>query len=84
MLGDAREANFRELRKGEVRHSPGPDGTGPLAGELYPGGYYVPSVQVSGLGSIDHRNPERGQLDHDDARPPQVGANGVGAQILAR
>ncbi len=27
---------------------------------------------------------ERGQLDHDDASPKQVRANGVGAQILPR
>ena len=68
----------------ESLHRAGPEDPGPPAGESYPDGYYVPSVQVSGLRSIDHRNPERGQLDHDDARPPQVGANGVGAQILPR
>jgi hypothetical protein len=28
--------------------------------------------------------PERKQLAHDDASPPQVGANGVRAQILPR
>jgi hypothetical protein len=36
------------------------------------------------LGSIDHRNPEREQLDHDDASPAQVGANGVHAKIFPR
>jgi hypothetical protein len=43
--------------------------------------HYLPDAI---LGSIDHRNPERGQLDHDDASPAQVGANRVSAKIFAR
>ena len=34
------------------------------------------------LSSIDHRNPESRQLDHDDASPAQVGANRMRAKIL--
>src|SRR5215217_4729293 len=43
--------------------------------------HYLPDAI---LGSIDHRNPESRQLDHDDARPQQVRANGVRAKIFPR
>jgi hypothetical protein len=33
-------------------------------------------------GSIDHRNLESRQLDHDDASPPQVAAYTVPPKIL--
>ena len=36
------------------------------------------------LGSIDYRNLESRQVDHDDASPQQVGANRVRAKILPR
>ena len=49
-------------------------------------GVRVPMHYLPGpiLRSIDHRNLEKAKLDHDDARPPQVGANGVRPQILPR
>src|SRR5215217_1812097 len=43
--------------------------------------HYLPDAI---LGSIDHRNPESRRLDHDDASPQQVRANGVRAKIFPR
>ena len=42
-------ANFRELRKGEVQHSPGPDGPGPPAAEWPSEGYHVSYVHHANL-----------------------------------
>jgi hypothetical protein len=45
----------------------------------------MPEVDINGVTvAVYLALPERGQLDHDDASPAQVRANGVGAQILTR
>ena len=45
----------------------------------------MPEVQINGRMVAGYLTlPEGGRLDHDDASPPQVGANGVSAQVLAR
>jgi hypothetical protein len=45
----------------------------------------MPEVDINGGTMAGYLAlPERGQLDHSDVRPKQVGANGVGAQILPR
>src|SRR5215218_9106232 len=78
----------RELRLYGVLRSSSEGRATPISPARPTGGYRslmpVHYLADAILRSIDHRNLERGQLDHDDARPPQVGANRVRAKIFSR